>query len=89
VSLDRKTGQVGHYDWYLVEYDLPTDNRRKRFYRAVHRYLRDFVEASTGWSSQSVVITKDKNFAWFVFREARKVGGLVHIYEARRIDHEL
>ena len=73
---------------YVVEYDLPSDNRRKRFYRAVRRYLSFYEDLPAGWSTQSVVFTRDKNFAWHVYREARKVGGTSHIYEAKRLDTE-
>lgn len=74
---------------YVTEYDLPADNRRKRFYRAMKRYLRENLLEETGWSTQSVVITKSSQFAWEVYRQARKVGGVAHVYEARRLDTEL
>jgi len=77
---------------YVVEYDLPSlpgDSRRKRFYRAIKRYLRDNDMEETGWSTHSVVFTDSKDFAWTVYREARKVAGVAHVYEARRLDHEL
>jgi len=71
---------------YIVEYDLPADHRRKRFYRAVQRYLQERMIEDTGWSTQSVVITKSEDFAWEVYRQARAVGGVAHVYEARRLD---
>jgi len=74
---------------YIVEYDLPADNRRKRFYRAIGRYLASQGIEGTGWSTQSVVFTDDEKFAWEVYRQARKAGGVSHVYEARRLDHEL
>ena len=74
---------------YLVEYDLPADSRRLRFYRRIKRYLSDMGMKETGWSTQSVVITESEAFAWHVYREARKVGGVAHVYEARRLDTEL
>ena len=43
----------------------------------------------TGWSTQSVVFTESKDFAWEVYRQARKVAGVAHVYEARRLDTEL
>jgi len=73
---------------YIVEYDLPSDNRRKRFYRAVRRYLRSRDLDEVWWSTQSVVFTKFEDFAWEVYRQARKVGGVAHVYEARRLDTE-
>ena len=73
---------------YIVDYDLPADSRRKRFYRAVQRYLRERMIEDTGWSTQSVVITKSEDFAWYVYHTARIVDGTAHIYEARRLDTE-
>jgi len=73
---------------YIVEYDLPADSRRKRFYRRIQRYLRRNYMDEVGWSTGSVVVTKDRAFAWYVWREARAVGGVSHIYEARRLDTE-
>ena len=74
---------------YLVEYDLPADSRRLRFYRRIKRYLALRGLKDTGWSTQSVVITESKAFAREVYRQARAVGGVAHVYEARRIDEEL
>ena len=85
---ERENGTGVPFSSYVVEYDLPADHRRKRFYRAVRRYLSLYVDSPTGWSTQSVVFTKDKDFAWHVYREARKVGGTSHIYEARRLNTE-
>jgi len=73
----------------VVDYDLPSDHRRKRFYRSIKRYLRLYHMDETGWSTQSVVFTADRAFAFYVYREARAVGGRSHIYEATRIDVEL
>lgn len=77
---------MGQFDVYVVDYDLPTDSRRRRFYRAIKRYLRLHYAEETGWSTMSVVVTKSEDFAWTVYREARKVGGTAHVYEARRLD---
>lgn len=41
------------------------------------------------WSTGSVVFTEDRDFAHYVWREARAVGGVAHIYEARCIDPAL
>lgn len=73
---------------YIVEYDLPNDFRRKRFYRAIRRYLRLHNVDDTEWSTQSVVFTEDEDFAWYVHRQALKIGGTSHVYEARRLDDE-
>ena len=86
---DRETGQVGQAKTYIVDYDLPADHRRKRFYRAIKRYLELHGIEGTGFSSQSVVITVSVNFAWEVYRQARRAGGVAHVYEARRLDTEL
>ena len=48
---------------FIVEYDLPSDSRRKKFYRAVRRYLEGHVLNGSGWSTTSVVITRDESFA--------------------------
>jgi len=74
---------------YVVEYDLPADNRRKRFYRRIKRYLRERWLDEVGWSTGSVVVTEDRDFAFYVWRQARAVGGVAHIYEATCIDPEL
>ena len=74
---------------YLTEYDLPDDSRRLRFYRRIRRYLADRGLEETGWSTQSVVFTASENFAWEVYKQARRVGGVAHVYEARRLDTEL
>jgi len=74
---------------YIVDYDLPTDSRRKRFYRRIRRYLRERWLDPTEWSTMSVVTTEDRDFAMFVWRAARAVGGIAHVYEARCIDPEV
>ena len=77
---------VGHVKTYIVEYDLPADSRRKRFYRRIRRYLELRHQDDVGWSTGSVVVTQDSKFAFYVYREARAVGGVAHIYEATCID---
>ena len=67
---------------YVVDYDLPADFRRKRFYRAVGRYLRENELEDTGWSTGSVVFTESEAFARFVYRQALKVGGRANVYRA-------
>ena len=81
-------GQVSQVKVYMVEYDLPADARRKRFYRRIRRYFRLHYMDPEGWSTQSVVITENRNFAWYVWREARGVGGTAHIYEGHQLDTE-
>lgn len=68
---------------YVVEYDIPQAPKlRQRFYRAIHRYLEE--EGSFWkWSTQSVVITDDPNFAEYVFNQAIRVGGKARLYLAK------
>ena len=80
--------QVSRPATYVVDYDLPSDFRRKRFYRAVQTYMRKHYRAETGWSTWSVVFTDSAEVAWEVYRQARGVGGVAHVYEARRLDDE-
>jgi hypothetical protein len=81
-------GQVSPLATYVVDYDLPADFRRKRFYRAIARYLSLHQLEETSWSTGSVVWTDNEDFAWTVYRQARAVGGTAHVYEARRLDDE-
>jgi len=81
-------GQVSRFTKFVVDYDLPADSRRKRFYRAISRYLRDHGLEATSWSTWSVVWTDNESFAWEVYRQARKVGGTAHVWRAERIDRE-
>jgi hypothetical protein len=80
--------QVSRLTTYVVDYDLPADFRRKRFYRAIRRYLSLHQLEETEWSTGSVVFSESEKFAWEVYRQARAVGGTVHVYEARRLDDE-
>ena len=75
-------GQVGRPRTYITEYDLPSGNIRKRFYRAVKRRLILYDMPEVGWSTGSVVKTEDRSFAFFIWREARLVGGKANVYEA-------
>ena len=70
---------------FVVDYDLPADHRRKRFYRAVKRFLRERDLERTGFSSQSVVFTGDREFAEFIYAEARRVGGRASMWRATPI----
>ena len=81
VHLSRRTA-------FVVNYDLPADYRRKRFYRAIRRYLRDHGLEETGWSTWSVVWTRSEHFAWYIYHQARKVGGTAHVWRAERLDSE-
>ncbi len=71
---------------FFVDYDLPQHHSRRQFYRAIHRYRREHFMEETGWSTQSVVITESKDFAYLVYQEALKVGGKAHIWRATRIE---
>ena len=72
--------------FWIVDYDLPANSsRRRQFYRAVARYLKEHnVTPETKWSTQSVVITPDKEFAELVFDLASHVGQ-AHIYKGELI----
>jgi len=60
--------------FWIVEYDLPRDRTpRRRFYKRVSSYLSRNPQALTTWSSYSVVVTSDKGFAEFVYRQALEV----------------
>jgi len=76
---------VGQRKTYVVDYDLPADNRRKRFYRAVHKYRRERNLSETGFSSQSVIFTPDREFAEFIYSKARNVGGTSSMWTATLI----
>lgn len=78
-------GQVSLFEKWLVDYDLPADYRRKRFYRAIKRYLADHGLAEVGWSTGSVVWTDSEDFAREVYKQALKVGGVAHIWKAELI----
>lgn len=86
--METQDGTRETFAVYIVDYDLPRGSHRKRFYRAIDRYLRFNDSGEAGLSTMSVVVTKSSEFAWFVYREARKVGGVSHIYEAWRLDRE-
>jgi len=84
VAEDTPVSHGRHDIWYVVDYDLPDDYRRLRFYRAVKKWLRDRGSATAEWSTFSVVITKDWEFAEFVYDTAVSIGR-AHLYEARQI----
>lgn len=83
-----EVGQVPRSATYVVDYDLPADCRRKRFYRAIKRYLSLHQLEGTEWSTGSVVWTDNEAFAWKVYEEARKTGGKAHVWRAERVDEE-
>ena len=76
---------VSRFEKWLVDYDLPADFRRQRFYRAIAKYLREHGLEETGWSTWSVVWTDSEDFALTVYREALKVGGVAHLWKAERL----
>ena len=55
---------------------------------AVRRYLEEYELNGSGWSTASVVVTKNERFAWFVHNKALGTGGTSHIYEGRQLDDE-
>jgi len=69
-------------EWWVVDYDLPVSppGVRRSFYRAVRRYLQE-NHGIGEYSTWSVLITQDRDFAEFVYGEAVK-RGRAHIYKA-------
>jgi len=60
---------------WIVDYDLPATNQRRSFYRHIRAWLRERGEGRTAvWTTYSVVITPDREFAEFVFQEASQLG---------------
>jgi len=70
---------------YIIDYDLPSSEwtLRRRFYRALKRYRREKSPSETGYSSSSVIFTKDLDFALFIRDTARLAGGSATIWEAK------
>jgi len=70
---------------WIVDYDLPADNRRRNFYRHIAKYLAEMgLDEVTGWSTQSVIITEDKDFALYAYSQASQLGQ-AHLYKAERV----
>jgi hypothetical protein len=70
---------------WIVDYDLPQGNSRRNFYRRVRNQLLQMGDTGvTGWSTQSVVITDDRDFAELVYEEAVKIGR-AHLYKAEKV----
>jgi len=76
---------VGEQYW-IVDYDLPEGYPRLKFYRAIRKWLTERNVETTGWSTQSVIITKDEEFAHFAYDTAVAVpNGRAHIYKGEMI----
>ena len=71
---------------YLIDYDLPSDNRRHGFYRRVSDYRKKFDLENEPKSTNSVIYTRDRAYAWFVYDTAIDCGGTAHVYAAKRLD---
>jgi hypothetical protein len=70
---------------WIVDYDLPADSNRRQFYRALRRYREEHKMLSESpWSTQSVVITVDREFAEFAYEMASHVGH-ANLYRAEPI----
>ena len=81
----EKLETADKWDTWIVDYDLPQGNGRRAFYRAVQGWLREHVTGeTTGWSTQSVVITEDQEFAEFVYAEAQKQG-VANMYHGEKV----
>lgn len=70
--------------WFIVDYDLPVDGRRGRFYRALKKLLAEY-EALGDYSTESVFVTDDYNLAKQVHLLAMAVGGKSRLYLAFQI----
>jgi hypothetical protein len=70
---------------WIVDYDLPQTSNRRQFYREIQRFLKKRQSSQdVNWSTQSVVITPDREFAEFVYEQASQLGH-VNIYRAEKI----
>lgn len=70
---------------FICDYDLPANNSRRRFYRRIQRWLKaNGTDETAAWSTQSVVITTDRDFAEFVYQEASRLGH-ANLYKAEKI----
>lgn len=71
--------------FWIVDYDLPANSSRRQFYRELRRYREEHkLMDGSGWSTQSVVITTDQEFAEFIYELASHVGQ-AHIYSAQKV----
>lgn len=70
---------------WIVDYDLPQDSSRRNFYRHVAAWIKEYG-ADDSWdrSTQSVLITTDKDLAEFVYAEASHLGH-ANIYKAQKV----
>jgi len=70
---------------WIVDYDLPEGNVRRRFYRAVRVYLKtEGWPEGTDWSTQSVVFTQDQKLAEFIYHAASEIGE-AHMYKGVKV----
>lgn len=71
---------------YIVDYDLRMvhNSARRQFYRSIQRFLKDRNVAPETWSTQSVLVTEDLEFAEFVYGLASELGH-ANIYKGERI----
>jgi hypothetical protein len=73
--------------YFIVDYDLDTSNSRRSFYRHIKSWLKahGFRGTVAKWSSQSVIITKDEEFAGYVFEQAGMFGH-ANLYKAQLLE---
>lgn len=71
-------------DWWIVDYDLPVTGQRQRFYRRIRKYLKTRGVQPVKWSTYSVIITRDREFAEFAYDTGVSIGR-AHLYRAERI----
>ena len=57
---------------WIVTYDLPSSisfrSKRRKFYRRIHKYLREHGGAEAVWMTMSTIVTRDKEFAEYVMK---------------------
>ena len=71
--------------FFIIDYDLSLGlpSERRAFYRSLHKLLES-VTHETVLSTQSVIVTKDRELAELIFELARGLG-TVHLFRGERI----
>jgi len=83
--LDRDRDVTPETVW-IVDYDLPQTSNRRQFYREIQRFRKKTQRSQdVNWSTQSVVITVDKEFAEFVYAQASQLGH-ANLYRAVKVN---
>jgi len=57
---------------WIVTYDIPSSisyrNKRRRFYRRLHRLMRVYGGSGSGWVNMSTIVTRDRELAEHIMR---------------------